>query len=199
MKISTITRLPFKDAFSGIRKFDLINADKDYFNELFDYSNRAIIFVYDDTSKGYSVFIKNTIGLGRDKTLVVRNQKKKNVFLMRIDGILFKKDSKCDCSLLTDKDFVFVEFKSNASNKTEDAQIDNYENCYKQLYLTFNEFKKRFKKIGVDFVSLFSSVSACTVFNPTVPYNNSTEKTLSRRFLKKTGIKLRYTNEIEIK
>ena len=191
--------MPFKDAFSGIRKFDLINADKDYFNELFDYSNRAIIFVYDDTSKGYSVFIKNTIGLGRDKTLVVRNQKKKNVFLMRIDGILFKKDSKCDCSLLTDKDFVFVEFKSNASNKTEDAQIDNYENCYKQLYLTFNEFKKRFKKIGVDFVSLFSSVSACTVFNPTVPYNNSTEKTLSRRFLKKTGIKLRYTNEIEIK
>lgn len=196
---STITRIPFKDAFSGIKKFDVINADNDYFKEIFDHSNRAVVFVFDDSSKGYTVLIRNTRGLGRDKTLVVKNQNKMDVNLMRIDGVLFKKNSKCDCSILTEKEFVFVEFKSNACNKSDDAQIENYENCYKQLYLTFNEFKKRFKKIGIDFISLFSNVSACAVFNPTVPYNNTTEKTLSGRFLKKTGIKLRFTNMIEMK
>lgn len=198
MDTSTIKRLHFKEAFEGISKIDSINSDEEYFKEIFDYSNRSILFVIDDRAKGYCVFITDTSGVGSNKVLTVENPTRRNVYLMRIDGVLFEQNSKCDCALFTDEELDFVEFKSYAANKTEEARIDNYNKCFTQLQLTVEEFKTRYIQIGLDLHTIIQKICAYAVFNPTVPNNNATEKALSRKFLDLTGIPLRFVNRIVI-
>lgn len=194
MDIEALTRLNLKKAFEGNIKFDTIVCDNDYFTELFDYSSRALLFVYDNSDKGFSVFVSDTNGLGRDKTFIVKNPNRKDVFLMHIDGVLFKKDSKCDCALLTDSAFLFIEFKSEAANRIKDGREECYKKSYSQLLATVQEFILRFQSIGVKFLSQFTDVGAFAVFNPTVPKTLSTEQILSTRFLRLTGMKLHFNN-----
>lgn len=198
MDISVINRLLLKEAFSGCAKFDEINTDDDFFKELFDFSNRAISYVYDDLDKGYSVFIYETQEIGSDKVFIVRNKAHKDVFLLRIDGVLYKKDSKCDCAIITNNDLLFIEFKTNAANKTDNTIIGNYNKCYSQLEQTVIDFFERFKAIGFDISSCLDLICAYAVFNKSVPSDLSTQKALSVKFLKSTGIKLRFDNNVTL-
>lgn len=198
MDFSIISRLLLKEAFSGCSKFDEIKTEEDYLKELFDFSNRALSFVYDNLEKGYSVFIYDTQGIGSDKVLIVKNSNHKDIYLLRIDGVLYKKDSKCDCAIITNNDLLFIEFKTNAANKTDNTIAGNYYKCYSQLEQTVIDFFERFKAIGFDISSCLDSIFAYAVFNKSVPSDLSTQKALSVKFLKSTGIKLRFDNIVTL-
>lgn len=195
MDTSVFARIRFKEAFRGVSKVDIIDSDEDYLNDLCEQSSRSQVFVYDDPGCGHSIFVLDTNGLGRDKVLRLTNPNHRDLFLLHIDGVLFKKDSKCDCALLSEKELLFVEFKSDAANREERTCVENYLKCYSQLYISVEEFRERFNAVDVDLLNSFESVFAYAVFNPTVPKVGNTQQNLSAKFLFATGIKLVFDNQ----
>lgn len=198
MDCSPINRLKLKEAFDDNHKFQNVACDSDYLTSLFEWTQRGTVFVYDDMDKGYSTFVNDTKGLGTDKTFKINNQSHKDLFLWHIDGVLYKKDSKCDCAFLTDTYIGFVEFKANAANNTDSAIIANYDKAKTQLKLTIKDVGDRCKKVGVDIVDTME-VEAYAVFNRTVPAHNAYQKKLAAQFLLETeGIPLYFKNNAEV-
>lgn len=195
MDVSVFTKIRFREAFRGVSKVDMIDSDEDLFHDLCEQSSRSQVFVHDDPECGYSIFVRNTNGLGRDKFMRLTNPNHRDLFLLHIDGVLFKKKSKCDCALLSEKELLFVEFKSDAANREERTCIENYLKCYSQLFISVNEFRVRFNAVEVDLLNCFDSVYAYAVFNPTVPKVGNTQQNLSAKFLFETGIKLVFDNQ----
>ncbi len=198
MDFTPIDQLELKDAFCDNSKFQSINNSEDYLSELFECENRGQLFVYDDSDKGHSIYVQNTFGLGLDKVFKVHNKEHKDVFLWHIDGILFAKNSKCDCALLTDVDMDFIEFKSNAVNNTEEAINTNYEKASDQLLATLEVVSEKCKSAGVDLINSVN-VKAFAVFNRSVPSNDALRKRISVTFaMKSKGVKLLFSNETAI-
>ena len=195
LDFSPIKRIKLKEAFIDIDKFKIISNDEDYFNELFEITNRGSIFILDDEAEGHTIFIEDTNGLGSDKIFKIVNSKHTWLFLWHIDGVLFKKDSKCDCAIIADNYLGFVEFKSNATNKTQEAIKENYNKAIDQLKHTIIEVKERCNKVGIDLIKE-TFIEAFAVFNKTVPRNNASQKNLAAKFqLEMYNIPLRFSNE----
>lgn len=195
MDVKAITQLGLKEAFADNQKVKEIVKDEDWLTELFEHNNRSQLFVYDDTEIGHSVFVTSSAGIGRDKFLVLSNRQRADVFLWHIDGVLFKKDSKCDCAILTDTLLAFVEFKSNAANLSMEAIEENYRKATDQLLHTLCEVEKRCMKAGVC-IREKVWMKAFAVFNRSVPRNDAYKKALSAKFLLHTqGVKLHFENE----
>lgn len=189
---TAIKQLKLKEAFEGrFVEFSNIAEDNDYLNTLFELRKRHMIFVMDDNAQGHSVFVDNTNGIGVDRILTVNNNRRKNVFLWRIDGVLFDSESKCDCALITKDKLIFVEFKSNAVNNSMLQAQEEYEKAYSQLDKTFNDVQTACHRVGIN-IKRKVETSAIAVFNKTVPKFNSSIKTLSAKFLRKNKIKLSY-------
>lgn len=199
MDCSPINRLRLKDAFSDNQKFLDVKSDNDYLLELFEHTDRGTVFIHDDDTIGHSVFIKDTGGLGVDKTLMIENKNHDDLFLWHIDGVLYPKDSKCDCAFLSDGHFGRVEFKANAVNKTEKAIKDNYEKAKSQLSTTYKDIKERCANIGVDLCATVN-VEAYAVFNRTVPKNSSYQKKIEADFSSDTEweVILHFENSVKI-
>lgn len=197
MDFTPINRLRLKEAFGDIQKFQTIQRDDDYLIDLFEWTNRGTVYVHDDENKGHSTFVTDTKGLGADKTLKITNSSNKDLFLWHIDGVLYKRDSKCDCAFLTDTNLGFVEFKANAANESQAAIKANYEKASSQILLTFNDIDQRCKKIGIDLCET-TVIEAYAVFNRTVPKNNAHQKKISAQFLKDTDkrVPLYFCNQV---
>lgn len=178
MDFSPINRLRLKGAFGDLQKFQELTCDMDFLRELFEWTDRGVIFVHDDDVKGHSVFITDTNGVGADKTFRIGNLQHKDLFLWHIDGVLYSKNSKCDCAFLTGENIGFVEFKSNAVNNTESAIKGNYEKPSSQLKLTIMDVAERCASVGVDIMDALA-VEAFAVFNRTVPKHNAYQKKFS--------------------
>ena len=191
---SIIQELSLKKAFNEEEKIRIIDSDEDYLNELFEHSQKSQLFIYDDEDAGYSRFVSDTNGLGRDKTISIDNSNHRDVFLMRIDGMLFSGMSKCDCALLSEKEMFFIELKTNAANKTDISREDRYEKCISQLKQTIKKFDDHYRAINEDFRKKKKRFVALAVFNPTVPRNNASEKALCASFLKEIKMRLCFTN-----
>lgn len=192
---SPIKEIKLKEAFIDIEKFNIISNDEDYIKDLFEISNRGTIFIHDDETQGHTIFVEDTNGLGSDKIFKIVNSKHAWIFLWHIDGILFKKDSKCDCAIIVDNYLGFIEFKSNATNKTPEAIKENYDKAIDQLKHTITEVKARCSKVGIDLMKR-TFIEAFAVFNRTVPRNNATQKNLAAKFqLEMDNIPLRFCNE----
>lgn len=194
MDFTAIKQLRLKEAFKSDAKFSVISTDEDYLNTLFETKNNSHLFVYDSESLGHSTFITNTYGIGSDKVFNVANNTRKDVFLWHIDGVLYARDSKCDCALISDTDLKFVEFKSEAAQNSLQAIEDNYNKAYKQLSITFKDIDSKCKSAGVDMRKIVN-IKAYAVFNRTVPSDNATQKNLKTKFLKEHGVKLLFKNE----
>lgn len=195
MSYEAIERLNLKEAFSDLEVFKRIVRPEDWLDVLFEHRNRKSIFVYDCPGVGHTIFVNDTNGLGNNKVFVVQNNSNKDVFLWHIDGVLYEKHSKCDCALLTIDELDFIEFKTDAVNRTQMAITENYRKAEEQLETTVLEFKTRCARIGVDLTSAVR-LKAHAVFNPTVPSNNATQKRLSVKFLSKTRVKLSFDNKM---
>lgn len=197
MDLSPIKKLKLKEAFKDIEKFQNIISEKDYMEELFDATTRGLILIFDDESAGHTVFTSDSKGFGSDKLFRIINVKHKNIFLWRIDGVLFKKNSKCDCAFFTDEYIGFIEFKSNATNNTDIAIKENYEKACNQLKITITEVKERCKNVSVDLMNELS-IEAFVIFNRTVPKNNAYQKRLQAEFQIDMGMPLHFKNETRL-
>ena len=190
---SLFQRLRLKEAFADNQKFQAVLSDDDYIAELFEFSNRGTVFIHDDAAKGCSIFVNDTKGLGSDKTFKIENPSHKDLFLWHIDGLLYRKGSKCDCALLTDSHMRFVEFKSNATNNSEEAIEDNYQKAASQISITYKDIDDRCKTNGIDIKKVLK-LEAYAVFNRTVPKNNAHQKNISAKFLHDNKFRLYFQN-----
>lgn len=197
MDSSVIRGLRLKEAFEDIEKFKAVQSDADFLTELFEWTNRGLVFIHDDEDKGNSVFVTDTKGLGADKIFRIDNVPHKEIFLWHIDGVLYSKGSKCDCAFIAEGHLGFVEFKSNAANNTGEAIQGNYEKASSQLVLTFQDVKARCNNVNVDIMS-GNLVEAYAVFNRTVPRNNAHQKKGSAKFFKDNDIPLYFENSVEL-
>ncbi len=198
MTFTPIYNLKLKFAFEDSQKFQDIVTEQDYLKELFEWTDRGIVFIHDDTLVSHSTFITDTSGLGRDKTFKVENIHHQDLFLWHIDGVLYNKNSKCDCAFLTEEHIGFVEFKSNATNNTDSSIKENYEKAKSQLCNTFKDVAERCNKIGVDITKVIK-VEAFAVFNQTVPRNNAYQKKVAAKFLLETnGVPLYFKNSTKV-
>lgn len=70
----------------------------------------------------------------------IYNPNLKPVYLWAIDGCFMRTsdEMRCDCSLFTESEFCFVEFKLNASTATLSGIKKNRRKAYKQLKTTVN-------------------------------------------------------------
>lgn len=198
LDLTPIRNLNLHAAFGAESAVKKVLSDEDLFVELFEHSQRSSLFIFDDEIVGYSRYVDNTKGLGKDKTFFIENPNHKEVFLMRIDGVLFPGMSKCDCAVLYDNVILFVEFKTKAANKTEEAREYQYNKCYNQLKDTIQEFETRFLEIRDSLRGRFSSIEAIAVFNPTVPRDDATQKALRARFLIELRLKLSFLSKKEL-
>jgi|GEM_PF-1903115 len=196
MDFSPITTLKLKEAFKGTL-FDEVENDTDYIKCLFEHGNSAQLFACDSNEKGYSTFISDTSGVGKDKCFIVRNNKHIDVFLWRIDGVLYGKDTKCDCAILTSTQLDFVEFKTNAANSSSEAIRQNYEKACDQLSSTIKDVKRKCGGVNI-LIEKERSLKAFAVFNRTVPRITAYENNLKRKFLKENKIRLSFENEVNI-
>lgn len=198
MDFTAINKLHIKEAFSAESKFSNIEKDEDYLLELFEHSKRHTIFVHDSKEKGYSVFVTETKGIGSNRLFVGNNTNLRDIFLFHIDGVLYKKNSKCDCALLSEKEFVFIEFKTLAYNNNVLTEKDNIEKAYSQLLVTIQDFSAKLKTVGIDLLQDIAT-RAFIVFDKTCPRNNSTRKAMRVKFLSATkGIELSFENSADL-
>ena len=197
MDFSFLEALQLKKAFADNLKFQSVVTDSDYLNELFEHSNRGKVFIHDDENKGFSTFVTDTNGLGADKIFKIYNTPHKDLFLWHIDGVLYSKGSKCDCAFLTDRYLRFVEFKSNATNNTDEAIEDNYKKAAAQISNTHKDVNARCKATGVD-LRKYLKLEAYAVFNRTVPKNNAHQKSISAKFLLDNKFKLYFKDSVKI-
>lgn len=193
MNFEVINRLRLKEAFGEFDLFQHISKDEEWLDILFECDNRGQLFVYDDADVGHVVYVNDTKGLGRDKVFGLVNKTHKDVFLWHIDGVIYEKTSKCDCAVITSDEMEFIEFKTNASNNSDEAIFDNYHKVSDQLQKIVKDVKERCSKVGVKLTSVIP-VEAHAVFNPTVPADNAMKKNISAKFLVRTGVKLRFDN-----
>ena len=128
-----------------------------------------------------------------DKPFATERETHKDVFLWHIDGVIYEKTSKCDCAVITSDEMEFIEFKTNASNNSDEAIFDNYHKASDQLQKIVKDVKERCSKVGVKLTSVIP-VEAHAVFNPTVPADIAMKKNISAKFLVRTGVKLRFDN-----
>lgn len=198
MDWAAIHRLRLAEAFGDMQKFQAVTCDAELLAELFEWTTRGVVFIHDDDTAGHSVFVTDTRGLGGDKTFRVDNAGHTDLFLWHIDGVMYRKGSKCDCAFLTDGRLGFVEFKTNAANNTEEAIRENYEKAKSQLLQTIADVTARCDNVGVDLMDT-AVVEAYAVFNPTMPRHNAYQKKLAAEFLMETeGIPLYFDNSTEI-
>ncbi len=198
MDCEAIDRLHLKEAFGEFEVFQRISTDEDWLDVLFECDNRGQLFVYDDADVGHVVYVNDTKGLGRDKVFELVNDSHKEVFLWHIDGVVYKKSSKCDCAVITSDEMEFIEFKTEASNKTAEAIEENYNKASEQLQQIVLDVKARCGKVGVELTSVVP-VEAHAVFNPTVPSDSAMKKNISVKFLVKTGVRLSFDNKKVLK
>lgn len=194
-----ITSLRLRQLYDKEAKFTACVSDEDLLSELFEVTKRGQIFVCDNKQEGHSTFIKDSSGHGKSRLLKVTNPKCQDLFLWHIDGILYKRNSKCDCALINTSSLCFVEFKSEAQNRTQ-AQAGNiYEVASGQIRSVLCDFLQRAESIHFD-VFAHVKIRAVAVFNKTVPAYNASQKAVKRKFEKTFNnlVPLDFTNEIKL-
>lgn len=165
---------------------------------LFEATIRATAWITDDDEAGHSIFVFDTNGVNKDKLLVVHNPAREEIYLWKIDGVLFKRYSKCDCAVVRGDVLHLVEFKANALNESEASIEGNYDKACNQLILTLQYLEDAYKRINKDINDVFSDIDALIVFDRIVPQNNAYQKSVSARFSSKTTRILTYGNDLTV-
>lgn len=194
LRLNEFLRLPL---FDGL--FSNGESDDERIKKFFSETTHSQVWVTDDDSVGYCVFVYDTNGINKDKLLAVANKKSQPIFLWSIDGKMFNKLSKCDCALISDKQLHLVEFKANVVSDNLETIGDHYDKASRQLSLTFKYIKDAYNDLRIDDVfEVFSDVDAQIVFDRQIPQNNAYQKKVVSRFSKDNSIVLTFGNEMEI-
>lgn len=121
------------------------------FNECWTVRMDRELMVIDDDEKQFSRFTDNPDD--EQKALMVINENNRQIVLLSIDNKLIKehKGGICDCALFDDKQFRFVEFKTNAYGNSIEQVRETFNKATSQLKETIHVFKDRLQKVDVQF------------------------------------------------
>ena len=88
-----------------------------------------------------------------ERGLLVINENRREIVLLSIDNQLLKsiEGGLADCALFDDKQFRFVEFKTNAEGKSEKAIRATFDKATKQLKNTIRIFNEGMKSVNISF------------------------------------------------
>lgn len=172
--------------------------DDDWLQILFSETTRAQVWVSDDDQTGYSIFVFDTHGVNKDKLLYVTNPASHAIFLWAIDGKMFKKLSKCDCALISNRILHLVEFKANVASDNLQTIGEHYDKASEQLSFTLKYITEAYNKLGTNIYDVFHDIDAHIVFDRQIPQDNAYQKSVSRRFNKDNQIVLTFGNDIEV-
>lgn len=198
MDTSRLDNLHVQKVFAGAgigSIVDTTSTTEEFYDALFDEKQRHLIWVADDDTLKYCVFVTETANCDTNKLLKVTNTSQSPLYLWRIDGKMFPKYSKCDCALFMEDKFLFVEFKANALSQNSDTQETTCEKACKQLQITFEQFCQLYETAGIPFQELFPDIKAMVVQNRTIPKGTAFQKNLSSTFLRKNKVILEFGNE----
>lgn len=121
------------------------------FNECWTVRMDSELMVIDDDEKKFSRFTDDPEDA--QNALMVVNEKNRQIVLLSIDNKLIKdhKGGICDCALFDDKQFQFVEFKTNAYGNSNEQVRETFDKATSQLKETILVFKDRLQKVDIKF------------------------------------------------
>lgn len=129
-------------------KLDEAFASETYlpFNECWTVSMDSELMVIDDDDLKYSRFTVDSEDA--QKALMVVNEKNKQIVLLSIDNKLIKEHQGgiCDCALFDDKQFRFVEFKTNAYGNSTEQVCETFDKATSQLKETIHVLRTDFRR-----------------------------------------------------
>ena len=184
---TAIDRLKLDEAFVG----KMIHRA---FNECWTVKCDEKLTVVDDNSTKISRF-----GNDNDSTehaLVVFNDNRCEIVLLAIDNQLLKaiEGGVADCALFDDKQFRFVEFKTNAEGKSAKSQQKTFDKATNQLKNTIQVFKDSLQTVGVQFKDAVA-VRCHVVVSSHFPKSHAVMQGYKYRFINEMGIDLNFSSE----
>lgn len=147
------------------------------FNECWTVRMDSELVVIDDDEEKCSRFSNNLDDL--QKALLVINKNNRQIVLLSIDNklIVNHEGGIADCALFDDKQFHFVEFKTNAYGNSSEQVRETFDKATSQLKETIRVFRDRLQDVNV-------------VFEDTITL--SCNVVVSQRFPKSRAIKQEY-------
>ena len=140
------------------RSIDRIKLDEAFatgtylpFNDCWTVRMDSELMVIDDDEQKFSRFTDDSEDL--QKALMVINKKNRQIILLSIDNKLIKghQGGICDCALFDDKQFRFVEFKTNAYGNSSEQVRETFDKAISQLKETIHVFKDRLQRLDIQF------------------------------------------------
>ena len=116
------------------------------------------------------------------------NENKQEIVLLSIDNQLMKsvEGGLADCALFDDKQFRFVEFKTNAEGKNERAIHKTFDRASKQLKNTIRIFNDSLKSVDIVFEDAIA-LRCHIVLSKTFPSSPSLMQDFQIEFMLETG------------
>ena len=157
-------------------------------------SNEHIV---DSETLKISGFVSPTFGQPEElalKYFEVQNANSRDFSLLQIDNGAISAAAptkRCDCAVITDKEFSFIEFKANAlSSKTKTIKA-NYKSAMKQLRITIDIFRSGIAASGASLNAL-RNVEAFVCFRRGYPRVTTSEMTYRTNFAAQAHVPLSF-------
>lgn len=121
------------------------------FNECWTVRMDRTLMVIDDDVEKFSKFTDNPDD--GQKALMVINENNRQIVLLSIDNKLIRGHvgGICDCALFDDKQFRFIEFKTNAYGNSPEQVRETFDKATSQLKETIRVFKDKLQKVDIVF------------------------------------------------
>lgn len=121
------------------------------FNECWTVRMDSVLMVIDDDEEKFSRFTDNPDD--DQKALMVINENNREIVLLSIDNKLIKEHvgGICDCALFDDKQFRFIEFKTNAYGNSTEQVRETFDKATSQLRETIHVFRDKLQKVDIAF------------------------------------------------
>lgn len=156
-------------------------------------------YIADDEQTSISDFVdKSSMVHQNGKTLIVSNPLHAEFSLLQIDHKLIKRQRRrCDCAIINNHVFNFVEFKSNVHGYRQKDIDDAYNSAMEQLSVTINLFRTRLSSENID-LDQKRKVEAYMCTNPHFPHALATEMNYALQFKQSNNCPLRISNKMTI-
>lgn len=163
-------------------------------------SNDVAMSIYDDTSLGYTDWIKGNSGL--PDSFIANNASNKKLILLPLDnriisGSAVKQGGVADCAVLTIDNMSFIEFKTNVTSNTDFNISAKTKDAINQLWHTFNGIiSPRCSAKGIDIAKMVD-VEFYIVFNKELDVTSATASRLNNQmeFMSDHNFPLYFENE----